>query len=205
MRGGVMGEGHSWVAAPAQALPVTTPEPSSAPAPAPQAFVGGSGLEQRVLEAVRRYIPEVSMDAPLAEQGLDSLAALELRQVMKVRQGQEPERKGTGTELVRMCGIVSCAGGDWCGDHGPHRGSAGHDCPPDSPGGGWGCCGIERRRGPRGYPAPSVDLSCASSRQDAAVLPAVRWRCLRKCVWKVCGHPLRSMGIQGPRCSGVRF
>lgn len=91
MRGGVMGEGHSWVAAPAQAVPPPALLPSRAPAPVPQAPAGDPGLEQRVLEAVRRYIPDVSMDLPLAEQGLDSLAALELRQVMKVRpeQGQE--------------------------------------------------------------------------------------------------------------------
>ena len=112
-KGGILGEGHSWVAAaPAAATfqpPLEQPQQqpqevqflelpasqaagaSSAPA-APAgaaALASAADLEAKVLELAGRYIPDVDPRQPLAVQGLDSLAALELRQKIQEVTGLE--------------------------------------------------------------------------------------------------------------------
>ncbi|KAK9803914.1 hypothetical protein WJX72_004698 [[Myrmecia] bisecta] len=93
LQGGLLGEGHSWVgsaaAAPAEAPPQVIIEDldvqaSSSAAPPASA----TNLEADILELVRSYVgANVRLDQPLASQGLDSLAAMELRQKLQERTG----------------------------------------------------------------------------------------------------------------------
>ena len=96
-KGGLLGEGHSWVAAPA---PLPAAEPAPVPVrieervqptaiAGPSSALAAADVEAQILELVQQYIPEVDPRRPLAEQGLDSLAALELRQKIQAATGLE--------------------------------------------------------------------------------------------------------------------
>ena len=87
-KGGILGEGHSWVAAAAPTasassqpspeqpqqvqfveLPASHAEAPAAPAGATRA--SAADLEAKILELAGRYIPDVDLRQPLAAQGLD--------------------------------------------------------------------------------------------------------------------------------------
>ncbi len=107
--GGLLGSGHTWVG-PVDIHPTdASPGPSShistqlmqsasqgigmdgtgnAASQAPMAgrFRDAASVEAEILALVQGFVgPEVSADQPLATQGLDSLAAMELRQKLQVR------------------------------------------------------------------------------------------------------------------------
>ena len=55
-----------------------------------QVGLSAAALQQQILELVKGFVgSDVSADMPLAAQGLDSLAAMELRQKLQVRQQHE--------------------------------------------------------------------------------------------------------------------
>ena len=103
-RGGLLGEGHSWVAAPSTsahsaepaAVAATPREPAALQAaallasslPAPVPALSAEQLEARILGIVARFLPNPDPATPLAAQGLDSLAALELRQKLTEATGE---------------------------------------------------------------------------------------------------------------------
>ena len=106
-RGGLLGVGHSWVSAPPAATPAA-PAAALAPPAVPQQLPdvapaliqtsiavapSAAELEARILELAAACIPDVDPRRPLAEQGLDSLAALELRQKIQ---------EATGLELMTL-------------------------------------------------------------------------------------------------------
>jgi aryl carrier-like protein len=109
-KGGIVGEGHSWVAAATPAAAADSPPVMKQPqqqqqwaqfvelpasraevpaAPAGTSLASAADLEAKILELAGRYIPDVDPHQHLAAQGLDSLAALELRQKIQEVTGLE--------------------------------------------------------------------------------------------------------------------
>ena len=93
--GGLLGSGHSWVGAveagaPTISTPMAPPQPassSSRPAEiaADRPAKDAAEIEADIVALVQDFVgPNVSADQPLAAQGLDSLAAMELRQKLQV-------------------------------------------------------------------------------------------------------------------------
>lgn len=113
-KGGILGEGHSWVAAP-KPIPVEEPAPVAQPASllplgtvqfqelpvtsspsapaAPAGVQSAASLQAQILDLVGEYIPGVDPQRALGDQGLDSLSALELRQKIQ---------EATGLELMTL-------------------------------------------------------------------------------------------------------
>ena len=102
-RGGILGEGHSWVAAPpaaaepdpaqmaAEALPdeeAAAPAPTTAPSHDAQQQTAAD-VESQILAIAREYVEDVNLDQPLAAQGLDSLASMEMRHKVQAATGVE--------------------------------------------------------------------------------------------------------------------
>ena len=96
--GGLLGSGHSWVgqlgpgAAPLHD-PMPTPEAGSSSSSSSRSgehLAAGcardaAAIEVEILSLVQGFVgPDVSAEQPLASQGLDSLAAMELRQRLQV-------------------------------------------------------------------------------------------------------------------------
>lgn len=98
-RGGLLGAAHSWVG---QAPPLVSPNPTHhlrVEVHKDKLETGVDGLNsppisvallhQKISDIVGLYIPDADIDKSLAEQGLDSLASLELRQKLQEVLGVE--------------------------------------------------------------------------------------------------------------------
>ena len=103
-KGGLLGASHSWVADQASSeadnqMQLQSPRSvvgsaEEAKAQAPNTGVRTSPLAQaalhnKILHLVAVYVPDVDVNRPLVEQGLDSLASLELRQKVNESLGVE--------------------------------------------------------------------------------------------------------------------
>ena len=130
-KGGILGEGHSWVSiAPPAVAPAVVPAapvahqpekgtrldaPASMPValqPAltvsrPAGAPSAAELEVRILGLAACYIADVNPRQPLAAQGLDSLAALELRQQIQEATGLELMTLIEDPEGATIAAIVS--------------------------------------------------------------------------------------------------
>ena len=89
--GGLLGSGHSWVGAVDASAPtiMAPPEAESSSRPAEittdRPAKGAAEIELDIIALVQDFVgPNVSAGQPLAAQGLDSLAAMELRQKLQV-------------------------------------------------------------------------------------------------------------------------
>lgn len=100
-KGGLLGASHSWVVGGSSAQTVELFQPDAphpgfdhrhngTPSSITKATVWtASELQQKILHLVGLYIPTVRMTEPLFEQGLDSLASMELRQKLNESLGVE--------------------------------------------------------------------------------------------------------------------
>ena len=87
LRGGILGVGHSWVTDFSKAT--SNRDADATLAVEQQLSTFGSAMatgemERRITEVVKQYVTEVQPNVPLAMQGIDSLATLELRQKLQV-------------------------------------------------------------------------------------------------------------------------